>query len=98
MLLGPLTSWDLGSVMAHERELVLRRRLVGKRFGKLVVVSRYSTARVGFRAGGGTRWKCICDCGKETYVEGSNLTRGHTKSCGCGKGLRTVDGRYAREG
>ena len=28
-------------------------------------------------------WKCLCDCGKEHIVRGSNLTTGRTKSCGC---------------
>ncbi len=28
-------------------------------------------------------WRCICDCGKETYVESEKLISGKTKSCGC---------------
>ena len=51
-----------------------RYDLVGKRFGKLVVVGRTDCA-----------WKCICDCGKETEVATSHLTSGKTKSCGCGR-------------
>lgn len=27
-------------------------------------------------------WKCICECGSEIAVIGTDLTRGHTKSCG----------------
>jgi hypothetical protein len=29
--------------------------------------------------------RCICDCGKETVKLLSNVTTGHTKSCGCAK-------------
>lgn len=29
------------------------------------------------------RWLCVCDCGKVVVVNGSHLTCGHTKSCGC---------------
>jgi hypothetical protein len=49
---------------------------VGMRFGRLVVVSEVPTARP-------KRWNCICECGAETQVSGSNLTNGNTSSCGC---------------
>ncbi len=29
------------------------------------------------------RWRCLCDCGNERVVQGSNLRRGLTQSCGC---------------
>ena len=29
------------------------------------------------------RWKCRCECGKETEVDTGGLTSGKTKSCGC---------------
>lgn len=28
-------------------------------------------------------WSCICECGANSIVSGSNLRNGHTKSCGC---------------
>lgn len=28
-------------------------------------------------------WLCVCDCGTEKVIEGSNLKRANTKSCGC---------------
>jgi len=31
----------------------------------------------------GSRWLCLCDCGKSTVVATGNLTNGHVKSCGC---------------
>lgn len=52
--------------------------LTGKRFGRLVVLER-DFSMVGSRS----YWKCKCDCGNECIVLGTNLTIGHTKSCGC---------------
>lgn len=49
-----------------------------KRYGKLKVLSLASTHSYGH-----CQWKCICDCGKETIVTGTNLRTGNTKSCGC---------------
>lgn len=53
--------------------------LVGKRFGRLLVVSVDRTRRVG----NNLPWNCICDCGAETSVSGQELRLGKTKSCGC---------------
>lgn len=52
--------------------------LTGKRFGRLTVISRAEN-----RKDGKARWKCLCDCGKETIVYAYSLKRGNTKSCGC---------------
>lgn len=52
----------------------LFKDLTGQRFGKLVVVERVAG-----------KWSCLCDCGKTKTVQGGNLTRGATKSCGCGQ-------------
>ena len=51
--------------------------LEGQRFGDLTVISKVS--------GGTSKWLCRCDCGKETTVYGTNLKRGLTTSCGCGR-------------
>lgn len=29
------------------------------------------------------KWECVCDCGNVTQVSSSNLSTGHTLSCGC---------------
>ena len=50
---------------------------VGKRFGMLTVLE-YAGKWDGLH-----RWKCLCDCGKETIVGQSRLQSGKTKSCGC---------------
>lgn len=51
--------------------------LTGQRFGKLVALdSPYikNEQRV---------WRCMCDCGRETFVLAGNLRKGNTMSCGC---------------
>lgn len=56
--------------------------LTGRRFGKLVVEERVTAAEAG-KESNRHFWKCKCDCGKTTYVDGSSLLNGVTKSCGC---------------
>lgn len=58
--------------------------LTGQTFGQLTV-KKY----VGQR-----RWLCRCSCGKETVVFAANLTRGHTKSCGCLRGTGIIGKTY----
>ena len=50
---------------------------VGRRFGKLVVVS-YAGREKGCHL-----WRCRCDCGNEVTVRQSNLQDGCSTSCGC---------------
>lgn len=52
--------------------------LTNKRFGRLFVV-----AREGSDKEGRSTWRCWCDCGNETVVQGKKLGNGHTQSCGC---------------
>jgi len=54
--------------------------LTGKRFGRLVVLEESDR-----RDWGHVVWKCRCDCGKISIVDGGFLRRGMTKSCGCGR-------------
>lgn len=72
--------------------------MIGKRFGKLVVVER-AGAHV---SKGGQKtpvWLCQCDCGNEKLATSKNLTSGRTKSCGCmptkrkGSGLHDLTGQ-----
>ena len=61
--------------------------LVGKRFGKLVVVSQ-----VGLDKWGQYLWDCKCDCGNDVKVTGGNLrNRKEKNSCGCVKTQRLKD-------
>jgi len=54
--------------------------LTGKRFGRLIVISRANTPR-GHKYC--TRWLCKCDCGNETTTSIGNLKKGISTSCGC---------------
>lgn len=58
-----------------------RASLVGKRFGRLVVIKRLGTS--GPDRAKRTVWECKCDCGKVTFPNTNELRMGHTKSCGC---------------
>lgn len=68
-----------------------RRDLCGQRFGKLTVIRRVEGTQSN-RARADS-WLCRCDCGNESVVLGSNLVRGHTKSCGCIK-LNNLTGQH----
>ncbi len=50
---------------------------IGQRFGRLTVLA-YAGKENGMH-----RWKCICDCGRESIVGQTLLQSGRTKSCGC---------------
>lgn len=56
--------------------------LAGKRFGRLVVISKAESIH---DSCGATRamWNCKCDCGNTTIVRAELLRCGKTKSCGC---------------
>ncbi len=52
--------------------------LTGKRFGRLVAVSRFKIPGKPYAS-----WRCVCDCGKKTATRTGYLTTGITRSCGC---------------
>lgn len=56
--------------------------LSGQRFGRLTVIER-APDRVSPTGHHYTRWKCICDCGKQTVTDANTLKSGGAKSCGC---------------
>ena len=51
----------------------------GNRYGKLSVIEEMPREK-GDQV---IRWRCRCDCGRETVVCGTSLRSGNTKSCGC---------------
>lgn len=59
--------------------------LSGKKFGKLTVLNNgHRTKFMGKnKTSQAKEWRCLCDCGNETYVITGHLTTGHTQSCGC---------------
>lgn len=54
--------------------------LTGKRFGRLVVISRDEEMSKKHHR---SYWLCLCDCGKKKIIAGLSLSNGATKSCGC---------------
>lgn len=64
--------------------------LIGKRFGRLVVMERAENA-----PGRHATWRCRCDCGEVVTVRGDNLRTGDTQSCGClSREVHTVHGKH----
>lgn len=61
--------------MRHEPK---REDLIGKRFGRLMVLDYVYSNR--YRA---PYWRCLCDCGNEVIARGSELKVGNVRSCGC---------------
>lgn len=56
-----------------------KNNLIGQKFNHLLVLEYV----------GDSKWKCLCDCGKETVTKTSSLKSGKTKSCGCLRGQNT---------
>src|SRR5215471_4902608 len=56
-----------------------------RRFGRLIAIERHD------RKWGGWRFRCRCDCGRETIATSHDLLRGAVQSCGsCGLRLERV--------
>lgn len=60
--------------------------IVGNRYGRLTVLCFSKTFNHH------AYWLCKCDCGNETVVEGRDLRKGNTKSCGCLKRTKNKNG------
>ncbi len=77
--------------------------LTGRKFGRLTVIKRGEDyTRINKKGAYKTpRWICMCSCGNPNpiIVDGGNLRRGHTKSCGCWKKeyLKSFGGHNKRE-
>ena len=56
----------------------IRHNLLGKRFGRLSVIGYLGPSKSRHPV-----WLCRCECGNEKGVESTNLTTGHSTSCGC---------------
>ena len=63
--------------------------LTGMKFNRLTVMCRVENSKTGQ-----SRWKCKCDCGNESIVTGSRLTKGIIKSCGCLTREVTIERNY----
>lgn len=80
-------------VMCRSGNRMRWQEMIGKRYGKLVVIKDAGRTENYAR-----KLLCRCDCGNEVVVFASNLKRNHTTSCGCVKreiikaGAHTVHG------
>ena len=57
----------------------ISKNVAGQKFDMLLAVEIIG------KRGKANLWKCICDCGSETFAIVSQLTRGDRTSCGCKK-------------
>lgn len=53
---------------------------LGQRYGRLLVTERAPNKSA---TDTNARWKCVCDCGRETVQYGQDLKKGKVISCGC---------------
>lgn len=77
-----LKNGNVRSCGCFQREFSSKRHLIdltGKRFGRLIVLSKSS--RMGNR--NEVMWDCICDCGNRTTILGRSIREYRTISCGC---------------
>lgn len=72
----------------------LSRDLTGQRFGRLTALEPAGRSETGHT----TLWKCLCDCGNEITVRGTNLKSGASKSCGCYKHENLVESHTTHGG
>lgn len=63
---------------------------VGNKYGKLTVLELVNIDNE-------YKWKCKCDCGNITYVPGTMLRSGNTKSCGCSSNTFSFSAQYINE-
>ena len=57
--------------------------ITGQKFNRLTAIKKADIKEHFYNTDEGSRWLCKCDCGKLTYVRGTDLRSGRIKSCGC---------------
>lgn len=57
--------------------------ITGKKFGRLLVISRTVDPRENPSKHRDSWWFCLCDCGVYCTVRGESIRKGDTRSCGC---------------
>jgi very-short-patch-repair endonuclease len=78
-----LTNGHAVSCGCWEKESRFQRQhfidIVGERFGMLTVVKKTNHKY----SNGSILWECLCDCGRTTIANYTNLKDGQVQSCGC---------------
>lgn len=80
-----LSTGHTRSCGCYEKEKRIEKQskiLIGKRFGKLVII-KYSYSEKKSTGNFYAYWECLCDCGNIINVKLPYLLNGDTKSCGC---------------
>lgn len=80
-----LKNGDSVSCGCYKKEFtsaLMTKDLSGKRFGKLVAISRNGThtSKSGVK---NATWNCLCDCGNHKVVKSCDLIGNKVSSCGC---------------
>lgn len=73
-----VTTYNLIKGFSKSCGCICRENLIGKKFGRLIVISgphRISKHKV--------VWGCLCECSKIIKISRAALNNGNTKSCGC---------------
>jgi hypothetical protein len=65
-----------------EFDALLNNEIIGKKFGRLTILSRTTKKDVN----GAYLYQCRCECGKTALVTYANLTSKKVASCGCARG------------
>lgn len=60
-----------------------RENLIGKRFGKLIVLKQDENDYVSPKGIHSAKWICKCDCGNTVSILGQSLKQGKSVTCGC---------------
>ena len=73
-------------ILEKQNNPSFRKDLTNQKFGRLTVLEYDLETTIQKRKTTTNKiswWKCKCDCGNSISVAASELTSGHTKSCGC---------------
>lgn len=81
-------STSCGCFAKENARKLYERKVIGERFGRLLVESTYYDNKDKRRA------KCLCDCGNYTDVMVGDLFSGMTRSCGCLRSESTHNRRF----
>jgi hypothetical protein len=55
----------------------ISKKMIGKRYERLLI------KEFAYQKDGHYYWKCLCDCGNESFVRSATLNNKRQKSCGC---------------
>lgn len=81
-------STSCGCFAKENARNLYERKVIGERFGRLLVENTYYDNNNTRRA------ICLCDCGKHTDVRVGDLFSGKTRSCGCLRAEATHERRF----